>query len=383
MTKKASGDALDRALTTLYQADVPTGFQAAWRDAVKREEPSQMKPSNPPFAWLRRAALPMAAALVLIAGTLITGSLSPQTESDQPPAGAYTAAMDEEAYDDGAYQMTNAAAKLGYERSADTVLMETSSDFAMAEDGAAAPSAAMGGATASTAAQAAEPRKIVRTVSLTLASTAFDQDYETILSLADGAGGYAGAVDLYSRETGKRSASFTLRIPAAGLDDFLRALEGIGRVTQRYETADDLTTQYADTRLRLQTQQDKLTRLEELLLQAEDVETLLLIESEIADTHYTIDSLESSLRLIDNQVDYATVSVFLAEQSPIDTAVATDLTIGERIANGLRATLAWLGGFFENMLIFLVAAAPVLLPLLAVFLIIRAVRKRRQTKKQS
>ena len=38
MKKKPASDALDRALTALYQTDVPEAYKASWRDAVKREE---------------------------------------------------------------------------------------------------------------------------------------------------------------------------------------------------------------------------------------------------------------------------------------------------------------------------------------------------------
>ena len=66
-TRTPETDALDHALTTLYQQDanVPARFGAAWRDAIRREEQIQMK--KQPFAkrfW--KIALPTAAALVLV-----------------------------------------------------------------------------------------------------------------------------------------------------------------------------------------------------------------------------------------------------------------------------------------------------------------------------
>ena len=176
----------------------------------------------------------------------------------------------------------------------------------------------------------------------------FDQDYEIILSVTEGYGGYASYVNMYEQQIDKRYASFELRIPSENLDSFLSEVDAIGRITDRYETANDQTTQYTDTQLRLQTQLDKMTRLQELLLQAETVEDLLAIESEIADTQYEIDSLQSSLNYIDRQVDYSTVSIYLQEQTASDTASAEDLTIGERLFSGLKASLAWLGGFLKT-----------------------------------
>ncbi len=388
MKKTTPDDSLERALTDLYQADVPAGYRASWRDAVQREEPSEMKPS-PGYSWLRRAALPLAAAAVLIVGTAVTGIVSPRQPS------TYTGS-DSAQTSDTAYTTNAALGELGYVANDMAVLVESSPMASSSRKETAyapAPAAeyAADFASGTTAAdwdvteaeETADSRKIIRTVSLTLSSTAFEQDYAAILSLTQGAGGYASSVSTYEQQVGKRTASFELRIPAESLDGFLNGLGGIGRTTDRYETATDMTTQYTDTELRLKTQQDKMTRLQELMLKAETVEDLLSIESEIADTQYWIDSLQTSLRTIDRQVEYATVSVYLREQTPADTAVAEDLTVGERLFNGLKASLAWLGGFFENMLVFLIAASPVLVTLTAAYLIVRAVRKHRKSGKQS
>jgi len=374
MKKTASGDALDRALTDLYQTDIPAGYPASWRDAVKREEPTPMKPS-PSLTWLRRAALPMAAALVLIVGTLITGALNPQTTttlqaadtSEEAPAGAV-------------FGIATNTADSGMERTADAVYAAVP---APEYDDELSSSMAKGTVVTAEDAEEETGSKIVRTVSLTLSTTDFDPDYDAVLALAESAGGYASSINLYDRQTGKRTASFTLRIPAEALDGFLTDLETVCRITERCETADDYTTQYSDTELRLQTQRDKLSRLQELMAQAETVEDLLQIESEIADTQYWIDSLESSLRGIDRQVDYATVSVYLQEQQAIDTAVTEDLSLGARIRYGLEATATWLGRFFENMLVFLVAAAPVLVPLILLIVVVRIIRKRRKSNNKA
>jgi hypothetical protein len=377
MKKTASGDALDRALTDLYQADVPEDFKTSWRDAVKREELPAMKPV-PHFTWLRRAALPMAAAVVLIAGTLVTGALNLKTTGAPLPA-----AYDEEADYGETYKLATYTADTS-ERSANVSYAPApEADNTLAGSAATVTYDEAENAGGYADDTLTDERKIVRSVSLTLASADFEQNYDTILALAESAGGYASSVNQYELQADKRAASFTLQIPAENLDSFLVGLEAIGRITERYESADDLTTQYSDTELRLKTQQDKMTRLEELLLKAESVEDLLQIESEIANTQYQLDSLETALREIDRQVDYAAVSVYLEEQTPIDTAAAEDLTIGERIANGLKATLDWLGTFFENMLVFLTAAAPVLVPLILLYVVIRIIRKHRNSKPQS
>ena len=374
MKRKPSGDPLDRALTSLYQTDVPEAFKASWRDAVKREETKTLKQS-PGLVWLRRAALPIAAALVLIIGTAITGVIAPRSTEPAPSPEVETMAV---------YASKTAGTGDVYNIAFDTDTAEeqTLSMVSAPRSAVNTEDEAASGLSSTTSSEAADNRKIVRTVSLTIASTAFDPDYTAILSLTESTGGYASSVSMYEQQAGRRAASFELRIPAETLDGFVSELQTIGRVTDSYESATDMTTRYADYALRLQTQQDKMARLQELMLQAESVEDLLAIESEIADTQYELDSLQSSLLTIDRQVDYATVNVYLQEQTESDTAAAEDLTIGQRLISGLKASLTWLGGFFENMLVFLIAAAPVILPLILGYSIYRLVRKRRKTNKQ-
>lgn len=374
MKQKPSGDTLDRALTALCQTDVPEAYKASWRDAVKREEIKTMQKSSG-FARFRRAALPIAAAAVLLIGTAVTGVIAPKTAepvpSPEPDANMTYMAKTAGTIDDLDFNLAsdNAAAimtqsTVSSPRSYEG--MEQAAALGM-EDGAG---------------KAEDARKIVRTVSLTIATTDFDPDYDAILSLTQDKNGYASSASIFEQQSGRRNASFELRIPAENLDSFLSGLQGIGRTTNRYETATDMTAQYTDTQLRFETQQDKMTRLQELLLKADTVEDLLAIESEIAETQYQLDSLQSSLLYIDRQVDYATVSVNLLEQTAGDTAAAEDLTIGERLLNGLKASLNWLGGFFENMLVFLIAAAPVLVPLILGYIIFRVVRKRHKHDNQ-
>ena len=113
--------------------------------------------------------------------------------------------------------------------------------------------------------------------------------------------------------------------------------------------------------------------------QAENVADLLEIETEIADTQYEIDSYETSLRSIDREVQQSLVNLTLVEETPAQSASQTGVSLGERLVGGLAASLEGIGIFFQNMLVFLVMAMPIILLLaaigLAAWLILR--RKRR------
>ena len=289
---------------------------------------------------------------VLIAGANWAGTL------DEPHAenGVYAASR----------SSTLSSAKLAPEAAFDTTV-EESADFGASGTAVSASGASMPNA---------QQRKLVRTADMTIRTRQFDEAAQSVQELLAEAGGYIES--LYEHgETGSRRLSLYMHVPSAELDDFLLAMEGAGRITDRSESTTDMTTQYQDNEARLKTLYDKRARLNELMLKAENVSDLIEIESAIADTQYQIDRYETSQRSIDRQVDMSAVSVNLIEDRPADTAQA-DLTLTERIRAGLEASVEAMGEFARNMVVFLAVILPWAVPVIAVVVVIHIIRKRKK-----
>lgn len=352
-------DRLDAALSRLYQrTDAPESFETGWRAAVRREETiHRMKPKK--TLWMKRM-IPALAALVLIVGGLWAGEQdlnTPQAATNRMVMASRSAgkmAVEEEmAYDTGAPVMYAAA----------------SSSDSMA-----------GGSFSTVTPQAQENRKIVRTADLTLRTARFDEAMESAQSLLKSMGGYVENLYQYGETT--RRATLNMRLPSEKLDAFLTGAEGLGRVTDRSESSTDMTTQYVDNQARLDTLYAKRDRLNELLLRAEDVSDLIEIESAIADTQYQIDSYETSQRSIDSRVDMSSVGLTVIEETDASTAVS-DVTLGERLAAALKASLKWLGEFVRNMLVFVVMILPVLIPVSIIAVLWYFIRRIRRKNKEA
>ncbi|MCE5342656.1 MAG: DUF4349 domain-containing protein [Eubacteriales bacterium] len=380
MEKHTESDTLDRALTDLYRCeDIPEGCRADWRAAVKREERQSMQTHRKSKPFLR-VALPLAAALVLVIGALSAGNLIPTIVSSSPSP--VPAPKTQTSYGTGDY-VTNAvlyendmaaAPATGSESARNTLY---SSAGSTATDTLSEDMGSDGSVTSST--------KIVRTADLTIASTDYDADTQALTKLTESLGGYVASISLNGEasERKDRVAYYSLRIPSDQLDAFLNGLGSIGRITGRYETATDMTTQYSDSQMRLTTQQDKMKRLRELIVQAADVSDLLEIENEIANTQYQIDSLESSLLTIDRDVDNSQVSVSIQEQSSGDTAQTVELTLWQRLQSGFAASIEGLGRFTQNLLVFLAMLLPVLVPIALILLVVKlALRARRRARRK-
>lgn len=383
MESKHENDRLDDELMELFSAPVPSSFEEKWRSAIQREESLTMsqfsghlekEQKKTKRKWWK-AALPAAAALVLVAGSCWVGDQEPDQSRPGSRNVGYQSSL-YTAYDDydsgsypseeGAYDMVVSNEENAYARKSVSTASGSSADTSALEP------------TAETS------RKLIRTASLTIRTAQYDADLEALTQLISSVGGYIESTyqsgDLESGSA--RSNSMTLRIPSDKLDEFLNGLDSVGRVVDRSESSTDMTVQYADNEARLATLRAKMERLNELLEKAETVEDLISIESAIADTQYSIDSYETRQRTIDRQVDMSEVDIYLREDSPVE--VTSEMSLGERISRAFQNSVEDFGQFLRNMLVFIVMALPALglmaIITAAVLLICRAKKKGKKAK---
>ena len=172
-----------------------------------------------------------------------------------------------------------------------------------------------------------------------------------------------------------RNASLTLRIPSEKLDGFLETVESVGNVSSFTSRVEDVTESYYDVQARLDTQLKKMERLQELLLEAKEMSDLLQVESSIADTQYMIDSYQSQLKGMDDDVNYSTVSVFVQETRVVEAEEATFI---QRIGAGIVDSVSSGVGFLGDAVVFILSIVPWLLLLALIIVIVKIIRKRRK-----
>ena len=359
---------LDRLQDTLSALDsgvppMPEDFHAGWMQKVEEEAMEKKnRTEKPSRKTVMTRVLSAAAALVfVVGGTLLTrDTLSPSVRTAIPKEAAYDGG-DYDSAPDGGY-----ALQRSYMQTAENSSLDT----------AYAGETVL---TADTAEMSSQEKKVIRTASLNITTTAFDDSLLTLRTLCETSGGWV-AYASESSGSSRRTASLTLRIPSAQLDAFLEGAGGAGRVTRKEESADDVTESYYDTRTRLETQQALMARLQALVTDAADLSDLLALESQIADTQYQIDSLQSRLNSTDRQVDYATVNVSLREELPSDSITDVEMTLGQRIGHALTTGWDLFTSFLGDTAVFLVAALPFLALAVAAWIIIRLVRRSRRRK---
>ncbi len=171
--------------------------------------------------------------------------------------------------------------------------------------GSAPAPAAMGGIAG--ALPKAEGRSLRITVEATLAVPSLDAASGDLRRAVTEHGGYLGEVQ---RSPG--SASFEAHVPVARLAEFRAALGKVGELTSESERSEDVTEQRADTKARLRNARAQEKRLLDLLSdRTGSLADVIAVEKELASVRETIERTEAQERLIDGQVENATVRLRL------------------------------------------------------------------------
>lgn len=127
-------------------------------------------------------------------------------------------------------------------------------------------------------------------------------------SLVHRHGGYLSAAT-EAHEEGEWRQDMTIRVLPAHFQPLLAALGGMGTVEAKKLTTDDVTAQHADIAARLRTKRAVEQRYVALLASAKKISEVLEVESKIGEVREEIESTESRLKALNDEVAYSTISL--------------------------------------------------------------------------
>lgn len=379
---------------------VPLDVQAGWRRAVRKEISAKKRKR------LYRALGTVAAALVVMIGSTFalrgTGMLAPSGNVTQNETSVHTyaaagapverriAANQADrgmvmlmAADNGTPVVLETDGDEQQKPAVDTVLDDVASKKAAVPDESAdEPVAVMSSMATSEEAQKPTTPLLVYGANREAETERFDQEHDTLKALVSEYEGYF-ASDLLTQNDGARCLTSEIRIPAERLDEFVTALDDVGTTLSLESTADDVAAYYYDAESRLETQQAIVTRLNQLIPEAQGDE-LQSLNDQLEAAYAAIDDLQKLLNRYESDVSYATVHMTLWEKSQFAPEPTKEPTLGERSRSGFQQSLHAVGEFFRDMVVSLAVIAPVAGILIVVGIIVGVVvyvvRKKKKEK---
>ncbi len=101
--------------------------------------------------------------------------------------------------------------------------------------------------------------------------------------------------------------TLTVRVPAARFEEAFAAARGLGRVLAEGRQANDVTEEFVDLGLRIDTAKKARERLLEVLQKAEKIEDILKVEAELRRLTDEIERMEGRRKFLADQVAMATL----------------------------------------------------------------------------
>jgi hypothetical protein len=137
-------------------------------------------------------------------------------------------------------------------------------------------------------------------------------------------GAYSASTQIY-----ENSRRYTIRTPSPSYNSVLEAINGMGKVLYRSESAEDVTLKYYDLESRLAVKQELLKTFQAYLVKARNIEEILQVETRIADLQNEIDWTGTQLKSLANLVDYATIQLEIL--GPVTAPSYSQPTLKERL----------------------------------------------------
>lgn len=212
-------------------------------------------------------------------------------------------------------------------------------------------------------------RKLIKTVNMSVETKEFDKLVENVERKITELGGYAESVNVSGNSYdsySKRYASITARIPANNLNSFVSTVETQSNITNKTESAEDVTLQYSDVAAHIESLRVEQSRLNDLLADADSLETIIALEARMTEVRYELESYESRLRTMDNQVQYSTVYLNINEVKEYKPEPVTELTFGEKLAFEFKSSCENAWETIQDFVIAFVAFLPTLLVLIII-----------------
>ncbi|MBQ8199808.1 MAG: DUF4349 domain-containing protein [Lachnospiraceae bacterium] len=235
----------------------------------------------------------------------------------------------------------------------------------------------------------ASNRKLIRRVNLSAETQNFPELTKFIEDKVTELGGYMESSDVYGGSyeyDSLRNAEYIVRVPVDKLDALVGAVSEHANITRKNESATDVTLSYVDTKSRKEAYEVEYERLMALLEQAEDIDTIVALESRLTSVRYEIQGLESQLRTYDNLVDFATISISVQEvkiYTPVEPEVKSDW---ERMTEGFVNSIENIIYDLKEFAIDFVVSLPYLmiwaLIITIIVLVIRKIVRRSKQKKE-
>lgn len=237
----------------------------------------------------------------------------------------------------------------------------------------------------------AAERIVIKNANLSIVVTDPAVSMDAISKMASGMGGFVVNSNIYKTTTSSGlevpTANITIRVPVDQLDAALGQIKAMVDdpavdILSEDVSGQDVTSEVTDLESRLRNLQAAETQLLEIMDNATKTEDVISVFRELTSVRGEIEVIQGQIKYYRESASLSAINVYLQAKAAVEPITIGGWQPGVEIQKALQALVNG-GKYLVNILIWLVLFA---LPFLAIiilpiYFIVKAIRKRRQTKK--
>jgi hypothetical protein len=228
-------------------------------------------------------------------------------------------------------------------------------------------------------------RLIIRDGNITLVvkdPLATQKAIEKMISEMANAGAFIVSSNAYSAYNGAGlfNVDLTVRIPAPRFDEFMNRLAGMAiEVSNKTETAQDVTAEYVDLKARLGTLEAARERLLQIMKESTTTEALLLAEEQLTKREAEIESIKGRIQYLEQSAQLSSIVIRLVPDA-VSQPIGPRWRPSETVRRAVDMLINGAKGFADFLIVFSIAVLPWLSLIYGIFLLVKRWRARqRQT----
>ena len=174
------------------------------------------------------------------------------------------------------------------------------------------------------------------------------------------------------------SCTLVVKIPADKLDEFIGVIDSNSTVTSQQVDSDDISASYADNEAKIKSLETEQETLLKLLEKAESLDNVIQLQDRLTEIRSQLDYLKSMKKMMDNQVEYSSVTIYANES---ERTIKTDGSFLSQVKEKFLNSIYSIGDFFREFAINFLGAIPYLAIIAVVAVIVIVIIKKRKKKK--
>ena len=216
-------------------------------------------------------------------------------------------------------------------------------------------------------------KKIIKTATLNLEIKDFKNYNSIFRDKVKQVGGYI-AQEQQSETEYKIENTLTIKVPVEQFDNSVQLLiNDVKKLNEKRITSEDVTTEFVDTRSRLESKKQVRLRYLDLLKQARNMEEILSVQSEINGIQEEIESASGRIEYMSHSSSFSTINLTFYQVLNEAAVINDKPSFAAKIGNAFKSDWQWVG----ELSVAIVSIWPLLLLFFAVFVFYKRTKKQK------